>query len=55
MLHVFCCIQERAQDAEAEKEVLQKEFSAERDNNQNLQVCATVLQYTKCFIHNIVE
>ena len=46
-------LQERAADAESEKEVLQNEISAERDNNQSLQVyenavmhaCNTAVSY----------
>ena len=35
---LYVSLQERAADAEAEKEILQHEISAEKDNNQNLQV-----------------
>ena len=36
-------LQERAADAEVENDILKNEISAEKDNNQNLQVRIIVL------------
>ena len=44
-------LKERAADAEAEKDILQHEISAERDNNQNLKVCKII---TMCVVINTI-